>query len=198
MDIAAKATATGVRAIINKGVDYFRQKRIDALLTKLEQGDLDIDDPKIQSEAFLSTLINTADALQKASGHKKVNVLTELFISGVKSNRVETETDELHELLATIATLSERELVVLATCGEILPYSHASLDTSIVVRSSKELYDRLSASLNLSFEESISLVAGIQRTGFIVPKNQPQKYPLYTLSQKYRDLVTYIHLHNQL
>lgn len=198
MDITAKANTAVIRAIINKGVDHFRQKRIDELLTKLEQGQINLDDHKVQSEAFLSTLINTADAIQKASGHKKVNILTDLFISGVKSNKVETKTDEIHELLTTISTLSERELLVLATCGETLKYSHARLDTNLVASSSQELYDKLSVLLNVSFEESFSLVSGIQRTGFIVPKNQPHEFPLYMLSQKYQQLVTYIHLRNRL
>ncbi|PHZ59212.1 hypothetical protein CRG86_017685 [Photobacterium leiognathi] len=71
MDIQSKVAASGVRTVINKGVDFLRKRRIDSLLDKLESGQINIDDPRVQTDSFISTLINTADALQKASGHKK-------------------------------------------------------------------------------------------------------------------------------
>jgi hypothetical protein len=198
MDISTKVATSAVRTIIQKGVGFLRQKRIDDLLEKLENGSIDIDDPKVTSENFISTLINTADALQKASGHKKINVLTQLFISGVQSDSVNSKVDEFHEILSSLASLSERELIVLANCGETLKYMHDGIDGRAVVQSSGELYDRISSSLGLSRETSIAVVSGLQRTGFIVPFNQPQQYPLYMLSQKYKDLVSYIHLSNEL
>jgi anti-sigma28 factor (negative regulator of flagellin synthesis) len=198
MDIPTKVATSAVRTIIQKGVGFLRQKRIDELLEKLENGSIDIDDPKVTSENFISTLINTADALQKASGHKKINVLTQLFISGVQSDSVNSKVDEFHEILSSLASLSERELIVLANCGENLKYMHDGIDGRTVVQSSGDLYNRVSSSLSLSRETSIAVVSGLQRTGFIVPFNQPQQYPLYMLSQKYKDLVSYIHLSNEL
>ncbi len=198
MEITSKVAASGVRAVINKGVDLLRKRRIDQLLERLEAGDIDIDDPKIQTESFISTLINTADSLQKSSGHKKINVLTELFLSGIKTDNVNTRADEFNELLTSISSLSERELMTLAICGDCLMYNHSGIDIRKVVESSGRLYEQVSEGLSKNHEEAISLVAGIQRTGFISPLNQPQKYPLYTLSQKYRDLISYIHLKNEL
>ncbi|HHF3271714.1 TPA: hypothetical protein ACPJ2V_004482 [Vibrio diabolicus] len=198
MDIQSKVAASGVRAVINKGVDFLRKRRIDSLLDKLESGQIDIDDPKVQTDSFISTLINTADALQKASGHKKIAILTELFLSGVQSDSVNSRTDEFNELLSSIADLSERELITLAICGDCLIYSHSGIDGRQVVETSGKLYEKVSEKLSKTQEESISLVAGLQRTGFIVPLNQPQQYPLYMLSQKYRDLMSYIHLQNEL
>lgn len=198
MDIPSKVAASGIRAVINKGVDFLRKQRIELLLERLESGQVDIDDPQVQTDSFISTLINTADALQKASGHKKINVLTELLLSGAKSGKVNSRTDEFNELLSSIADLSERELITLAICGDCLLYSHSGIDGKKVVEASGKLYEKTSAELSKTHEEAISLVAGLQRTGFIVPMNQPQKYPLYMLSQKYKDLISYIHLKNEL
>lgn len=198
MEISTKIAASGIRAVISKGVDFLRKRRIDQLLERLESGGIDVDDPKVQTEPFISTIIYTADALQKASGHKKINVLTDLFINGVNNNSVNTKTDEFNELLSAMAELSEREIVVLSHCGECLIYSAPNTDGKSVVQSSDALYKTVSESLSISIEESISLVAGLQRTGFIVPLNQPQQFPLYMLSQKYRDLLSYIHLKHEL
>jgi hypothetical protein len=198
VDISSKVAAPGLRAVIGLSVDFLRKRRIELLLEKLESGTIDIDDPEIKTESFISTLINTADALQKASGHKKINVLTELFMSGAKSNNINLRTDEFNELLSSIADLSERELLTLAICGDCLVYSHSGVDGRKVVETSGNLYERVSKELSKSHEEAISLVAGLQRTGFIVPMNQPQQYPLYMLSQKYNDLMSYVLLKNNL
>jgi len=101
-------------------------------------------------------------------------------------------------LLSSVADLSERELIVLAICGDFLKYSHPNTDGRQVVESSGELYKQTSERLSTTNEGAISMVAGLQRTGFIVPLNQPQKYPLYMLSQKYNDLMYYIQLKNEL
>ncbi|WP_417446124.1 hypothetical protein [Kangiella sp.] len=194
MSLTTTAINSVLTTALKQGISYWRKKRINELLEKLKTGGINLDSPEVEKEEFISTLIYTADALQKASGHQKINYLIDIFVKGAQENKIITDTDEVNELLSSISELSNKEIIVLSLCSQHLIHSSSDTSGKQVNESSEKLYKSVSSQLNISFDESISVVAAIQRTGFIVPYNQPGKYPYYLRSYKMKTLLDYIHL----
>jgi len=61
--------SSSVLNFLGRGIDSFRNKRINNLVEELKKWGDEITDDAVQSEAFLSSVISTVDAIQKASGH---------------------------------------------------------------------------------------------------------------------------------
>jgi len=76
----------GLMKIVNKNKE-------EVLLSKLELNDITIDEAKIQSPGYLSSVIRTIEALERASTIEKVHMLQKLFISGDSSGLIEKRPD---------------------------------------------------------------------------------------------------------
>ncbi|WP_444906150.1 hypothetical protein ACJJIR_16405 [Microbulbifer sp. SSSA008] len=186
----------GIKTFISQALERFRWNRIEKLLEALKSGGISINDEAVQDDNFVSALINASDAIQKSSGRLKIDILIEIFVNGVKSQAIKNNSDIFHEVIISVSALSERELLTLSLCGEILTYSSEE-DGRLIIKKCGELYEKISETLKISQGGAIAIVCGLQRSGFIVPINQPQAYPIYTLSEKYKDLRSYIHLSSQ-
>lgn len=184
-----------VLKVLGKGIEYFRNKRINKLVEDLRNGDIEISDDSIKSESFLSSFISTVDAIQKASGHQKVKFLTNLFIVGVKEGYLEENTDEFHELLSIVGGLSEKELLVLAKCGDFLPEAVFNLDQLNDLapeQKNKQLINVLIKEQGMSEGDAVATISGLQRTGFLIPLSKASPLPQFLLTEKYVTLKKYI------
>ena len=96
----------------------------ESLLSKLELDGITISEAKIQSPGYLSSVIRTIEALERASTIEKVNMLKELFILGDSTGLIEKRPDFYQEILSIFSELSYREILILFYLNEGgLPYT---------------------------------------------------------------------------
>lgn len=167
MEIANfEPTTAIVRFLAKAGVDGYKRKRRNAILSALDNGLLSIDSHQLQSDEFISAYLATEHALMKASSQSKFNFLINLFIQGSNSGRVNKEPDAYQEALSIVDELSERELTILY---HLYSYErdHGAMDGQLS-RSSGHQVSYLIEKTGLDRELVIALLVRLRRTGLII------------------------------
>jgi len=167
MEIANFEPATAiVRFLAKSGIDAYKRKRRNEILSALDSGLLNIDSHQLQTDEFISAFLATEHALMKASSQNKFNFLLELFIQGSKSGRVNKEPDAYQEALSIVDELSERELTILY---HLYNYEtdNGAMDSQLD-RPNDHQVEYLSKKTDLERELVIALLVRLRRTGLII------------------------------
>jgi hypothetical protein len=90
-----------------------QKNRDEALLAKLEENGISIQEAKLKSAGYLSSLIRTIEAVERASTIEKINILMNLFITSDSRGFIEQQPDFYQEILSIFSELSYRELMIL-------------------------------------------------------------------------------------
>lgn len=167
MEIAnIEPTTAAVRFLAKAGIDGYKKRRRNAILSAIENGKLTIDSHQLQSDEFISAYLATEHALMKASSQNKFNFLLNLFIQGSNSGRVNKEPDAYQEALSIVDELSERELTILY---HLYNYErdHGVMDGQLS-RPSGHQVKYLIEHTGLERELVVALLVRLRRTGLII------------------------------
>ena len=167
MEIANfEPTTAVVRFLAKAGIDGYKKKRRNAILSALDSGLLTIDSYQLQSDEFISAYLATEHALMKASSQNKFNFLLNLFIQGSNSGRINKEPDAYQEALSIVDELSERELTILYHLY-IYERDHGVMEGQLS-RPSGHQVTYLTENTGLERDLVVALLVRLRRTGLII------------------------------
>lgn len=173
MDIISLTSSQLVKFIGGDLVQKYKLRKRKKILDSLANREIELSSSDLESDEFISSYLATEDALLKASSEHKFNFLLNLFINGINSRKLLTDTDSYQEAVAILSELSERELIILY---HIYNYESQHGTTGRVSeRGHLHQVDYLSQMTLLSKDLIISILVRLRRTGLILTyseKNQ--------------------------
>lgn len=171
MEIANfEPTTAIVRLLATAGLDGYKKKRRNAILSALDSGLLAVDAHQLQSDEFISAYLATEHALMKASSQQKFNFLISLFIQSSNSGRINKEPDAFQEALSIVDELSERELTILY---HLYSYErdHGLMEGQLS-RPNGHQVTYLIEKTGLQRELVVALLVRLRRTGLIITRSE--------------------------
>lgn len=187
--IISKLSMTAATGAVKTAIEVYKNKLHSQLLFRLNQGEIDLNDPRLREDKFISSFIRTEEALRKAESKKKLDLLIDLFINGIKDSSVFTETSAYHETIHTLGEMSYREILFVyyldAYCRTNNKDSTQEFNPQMMVFFKKEM--------DLGIEDVFSLTRRLYSTGFVKKQNLVGEGDFPIISPTYRNVLDIIH-----
>lgn len=189
--IESKLSMTVATGVVKTAIEAYKNNLHNQLLLRLNQGEINLNDPRLREDKFISSFIRTEEALRKAESKEKLNLLIDLFINGIKDSSVFTETSAYHEIIYTLGEMSYREILFVyhldTYCRANNKDSTQEFNSQMMVCFKKEM--------DLDTEDVFSLTRRLYSTGFVKKQNLISDSDFPIISPTYRDVLDIIHQH---
>lgn len=177
----------------SKAISLYNQKMSDRLLTKLEQGNINPNDPRLLEDRFISSFIRTKEALRKAESTEKLELLIDLFIHGIKTDSVFESPGVYHEAIRTLGEMSYREIFFVYLLDNY--YRNNKKHENDNVKFREGLIKLYKMEMGLEVEGVFSMTRRLYGTGFVKVVNLIGDADYPEISPTYKDVIGIIHLH---
>ncbi|HAS8501872.1 TPA: hypothetical protein I7751_20665 [Vibrio vulnificus] len=153
-----------------KGVEIYKNRKRQKLLTALQNGELSVESNQLQKDEFIASYLATERALEKSISDAKVNALTSMFYKGVESQKLFEQYDLYEEVLSIVTDLSDRELHLMY---HLYQFSQQSLNSQSDSDSlAKQQHEYLADKLGISRELVKAMLVRLRRTGLILAESE--------------------------
>jgi hypothetical protein len=156
-----------IKEALKISVDTYRNKRFENIIIALSEGEIKISKALLSSDNFISCFLKTNEAIDKATSNEKINALTNIFLSGLRSNLISTLPDLFHEAMSIFSELSYREIIILDIVKKHLPFTVGKGGAGVADKNNDAI-EEICGDLGIQKDLAYVLMSRLQRTGFII------------------------------
>lgn len=189
--IVSKLSMAAATGAVKTAIEAYKNNLHNQLLLRLNQGEINLNDPRLREDKFISSFIRTEEALRKAESKEKLDLLIDLFINGIKNSSVFTETSAYHETIHTLGEMSYREIFFIYHLDS---YCRANNKDS-TQEFNPQMIVFFKNAMGLDIEDVFSLTRRLYSTGFVKKQNLVGEGDFPIISPTYSDVLDIIHQH---